>query len=83
MSLQPPKAGIKAFGPTAAAARLEGSKGFTKDLCDAAGIPQASYRRFADRAAALAHLAAIPVPVAIQHSCRSSTPLGCPVVPEV
>jgi phosphoribosylamine---glycine ligase len=39
-------AGIKAFGPTRAAARLEGSKGFTKDLCRANGIPTAAYRRF-------------------------------------
>src|SRR5215468_1997376 len=39
-------AGIKAFGPTAAAARLEGSKGFTKDLCGAEGIPTAAYARF-------------------------------------
>jgi len=45
-------AGIKAFGPSRAAARLEGSKGFTKDLCRAAGIPTAAYQRFrtADRA---------------------------------
>src|SRR5262247_330533 len=40
------KAGIKAFGPTAAAARLEGSKGFTKDLCREYGIPTAAYARF-------------------------------------
>ncbi len=39
-------AGIKAFGPTRAAARLEGSKGFTKDLCRTNGIPTAAYRRF-------------------------------------
>src|SRR3974390_280250 len=39
-------AGIKAFGPTAAAARLEGSKGFTKDLCRANRIPTAAYERF-------------------------------------
>jgi phosphoribosylamine---glycine ligase len=39
-------AGVKAFGPTRAAARLEGSKGFTKDLCQANGIPTAAYRRF-------------------------------------
>ena len=39
-------AGIKAFGPTRAAARLEGSKGFTKDLCRANGIPTAAYERF-------------------------------------
>ena len=39
-------AGIKAFGPTKWAARLEGSKGFTKDLCKANNIPTAAYRRF-------------------------------------
>ena len=39
-------AGIKAFGPTKAAARLEGSKGFTKDLCRANDIPTAAYERF-------------------------------------
>jgi phosphoribosylamine---glycine ligase len=39
-------AGIRAFGPSRAAARLEGSKGFTKDLCRANGIPTAAYRRF-------------------------------------
>ena len=39
-------AGIKAFGPTKAAARLEGSKGFTKDLCRAHDIPTAAYERF-------------------------------------
>ena len=39
-------AGIKAFGPTKWAARLEGSKGFTKDLCKANNIPTAAYKRF-------------------------------------
>ncbi len=39
-------AGIMAFGPTKWAARLEGSKGFTKDLCKANGIPTAAYERF-------------------------------------
>src|SRR5262245_37024082 len=39
------RAGIKAFGPTKAAARLEGSKGFTKDLCRANRIPTAAYER--------------------------------------
>jgi len=45
-------AGIKAFGPTAAAAALEGSKGFMKDLCARQGIPTAAYARFSDPAAA-------------------------------
>jgi phosphoribosylamine--glycine ligase len=39
-------AGIKTFGPTKWAARLEGSKGFTKDLCKANNIPTAAYARF-------------------------------------
>jgi phosphoribosylamine--glycine ligase len=41
-------AGIKAFGPSAAAARLEGSKGFMKDMAKKAGIPTAAYGRFTD-----------------------------------
>jgi phosphoribosylamine--glycine ligase len=39
-------AGIKAFGPSRLAAQLEGSKGFTKDLCRANNIPTAAYERF-------------------------------------
>ena len=39
-------AGIKTFGPSRMAARLEGSKGFTKDLCRANNIPTAAYERF-------------------------------------
>ena len=42
-------ADIPAFGPSQAAARLEGSKGFTKDLCTQAGIPTAGYVRVSDR----------------------------------
>ncbi len=49
-------AGIKAFGPTAAAARLEGSKAFTKDLCARHGIPTAAYGRFTDLVAASAFI---------------------------
>lgn len=41
-------AGIKCFGPSAAAARLEGSKSFTKEIADAAGIPTALWERFDD-----------------------------------
>ena len=37
---------IAAFGPGAAAAQLEGSKGYTKDLCAEANIPTAAYGRF-------------------------------------
>src|ERR1700740_3077700 len=39
-------AGIKTFGPTRSAARLEGSKGFNKDLCRDNNIPTAAYARF-------------------------------------
>jgi len=39
------EAGLAVFGPSRAAARLEGSKGFTKDLCERAGIPTAGYVR--------------------------------------
>src|SRR5580704_4144982 len=39
-------AGVKTFGPSRAAARLKGSKGFTKDLCRENGIPTAAYERF-------------------------------------
>src|SRR5205823_12983377 len=47
---------IKVFGPSKAAARLEGSKGFTKDLCARYNIPTAPYRRFSDEVSALACL---------------------------
>ena len=49
-------AGVPVFGPSAAAARLEGSKGFTKDLCTRAGIPTAGYLRVTDRDTAQAAL---------------------------
>jgi phosphoribosylamine---glycine ligase len=58
--------GIPAFGPSAAAAVLEGSKGFAKDLCDRAQIPTASYRRFRDPSAAKAFIAAHGAPVVIK-----------------
>ncbi len=58
--------GIKHFGPSRAAAQLEGSKGFTKDLCRELSIPTAAYGRFSDRAAALAYLASQPVPIVVK-----------------
>ena len=58
--------GIKVFGPSRAAAQLEGSKGFTKDLCREFNIPTAAYRRFAERAAALAYVEAHALPVVIK-----------------
>src|SRR5437868_2113105 len=48
------EAGIAVFGPSAAAAQLEASKGFTKDLCRANNIPTADYVRVATPAAVLA-----------------------------
>jgi phosphoribosylamine--glycine ligase len=59
-------AGIKAFGPTRAAAQLEGSKGFTKDLCRANGIPTAAYGRFKDAAAAKAHIHSHGAPIVVK-----------------
>ncbi|SHO59959.1 phosphoribosylamine--glycine ligase [Pseudoxanthobacter soli DSM 19599] len=59
-------AGINVFGPSRAAARLEGSKGFTKDLCARAGIPTAAYGRFSDLAAARAHLEKVGAPVVVK-----------------
>jgi phosphoribosylamine--glycine ligase len=59
-------AGIKAFGPTAAAAVLEGSKGFTKDLCAKYDIPTAAYRRFSDLAAAKAYIRERGAPIVIK-----------------
>ena len=59
-------AGIKAFGPTATAAALEGSKGFTKDLCAKYGIPTARYRRFTDAAEAKAYIAAEGAPIVVK-----------------
>ena len=47
-------AGIAVFGPSAKAAQLEGSKGFTKDLCARAGIPTGGYERVASHEAAWA-----------------------------
>jgi len=59
-------AGIRAFGPTKAAAQLEGSKGFTKDLCAEYGIPTAAFARFTDREAALAYLAERGAPIVVK-----------------
>lgn len=58
--------GVPAFGPDAAAARLEGSKGFTKDLCARASIPTAGYVRCTSADEALAVLDGFPIPVVIK-----------------
>jgi phosphoribosylamine---glycine ligase len=58
--------GIPAFGPSAAAAELEGSKVFAKDLCMRAGIPTSAYRRFRDPAAAKAFIASHGAPIVVK-----------------
>ena len=59
-------AGIKAFGPTKFAAQLEGSKGFTKDICAKFGIPTAAYERFKNEKAALAYVKKNGAPIVIK-----------------
>jgi phosphoribosylamine---glycine ligase len=58
--------GIKAFGPSKSAARLEGSKGFTKDLCRANNIPTAAYERFRNAAAAKNYIRAQGAPIVVK-----------------
>src|SRR3954471_13185480 len=59
-------AGFKTFGPNKAAARLEGSKGFTKDLCKAHNIPTATYERFTAAAPAKEYARTQAVPIVIK-----------------
>ena len=59
-------AGIKYFGPTKAAAQLEGSKGYTKDLCREFNIPTAAYGRFKDAPSAKSYLAKQPCPIVVK-----------------
>ena len=59
-------AGIKAFGPSKAASQLEGSKGFTKDLCKQHGIPTGAYRRFDNEADALGFVRARGAPIVVK-----------------
>jgi phosphoribosylamine--glycine ligase len=58
--------GIKAFGPSKAAAQLEGSKGFTKDFCNANEIPTAAYERFAAAEPAKAYVRARGAPIVVK-----------------
>ncbi|RUW25845.1 phosphoribosylamine--glycine ligase [Mesorhizobium sp. M4B.F.Ca.ET.215.01.1.1] len=58
--------GIRVFGPSKRAARLEGSKGFTKDLCAKYDIPTAAYGRFADLASAKAYVEKVGAPIVIK-----------------
>ncbi|MDZ7712538.1 MAG: phosphoribosylamine--glycine ligase [Rhodovibrio sp.] len=59
-------AGIKAFGPSKAAAELEGSKAFAKELCAKHGIPTAAFERFTDPQAAKAYVADQPLPIVVK-----------------
>lgn len=59
-------AGIRVFGPSAAAAALEGSKGFAKDLCRTYGIPTAAYGRFTEAEAAKAYIREQGAPIVVK-----------------
>jgi phosphoribosylamine--glycine ligase len=59
-------AGIRCFGPSAAAARLEGSKAFTREVAEAAGAPGARWARFTDPAAARAYIRAQGAPIVVK-----------------
>lgn len=59
-------AGFKVFGPSEAAAMLETSKTFTKQICDACGAPTAGYAAFDDAASAKAHIAENGAPVVVK-----------------
>ncbi|MFT9257311.1 MAG: phosphoribosylamine--glycine ligase [Acetobacter sp.] len=60
------RAGLACAGPSAAAAQLEGSKTFTKEVCDAAGIPTAAWERFTDAAQAIAYVRAKGAPIVVK-----------------
>ena len=59
-------AGIACFSPSRAAGQLEGSKSFTKALCDEMGIPTAAYRRFESQGPALDYLATQTAPIVVK-----------------
>jgi len=59
-------AGLLTFGPSAAAARLEASKAFTKEICDACHAPTAGYARFTDAAPARAYITAKGAPIVVK-----------------
>lgn len=60
------RAGIRVFGPSKAAAQLEGSKAFTKALCSELGIPTAAYRQFCNAVDALSYVADHALPIVIK-----------------
>ncbi|PSL22360.1 phosphoribosylamine--glycine ligase [Shimia abyssi] len=60
------EAGILVFGPSAAAAKLEASKSFTKEICDAANAPTAAYGHFTDAGAAKAYIREQGAPIVVK-----------------
>ena len=58
--------GIAVFGPSAAAAQLEGSKGFTKDICARYNIPTGAYQRFNNAPKAKAYIRAQGAPIVVK-----------------
>lgn len=58
--------GLAVFGPSAAAARIEGSKRFAKEIMRAAGVPTADYAAFSDLSAALAHVRSRGAPLVVK-----------------
>ncbi|MFO6464416.1 phosphoribosylamine--glycine ligase [Jannaschia sp. KMU-145] len=60
------RAGVAVFGPSAAAARLEASKAFTKEICAAVNAPTADYARFDALEPALAHVRAVGAPIVVK-----------------
>ncbi|HAR54176.1 MAG TPA: phosphoribosylamine--glycine ligase, partial [Roseovarius nubinhibens] len=60
------EAGLLCFGPSEGAARLEASKSFTKEICDAANAPTAGYGHFTEAEAARAHVRAKGAPIVIK-----------------
>ena len=59
-------AGLLTFGPSAAAAKLEASKSFTKEICDACAAPTAAYARFTEAAPARAYVTAQGAPIVVK-----------------
>ena len=59
-------AGIKAFGPSAAAAKLEGSKSFTKEFCMRHKIPSAAFKRFTHAEKAIEYVERVGAPIVIK-----------------
>ncbi|WP_419738182.1 phosphoribosylamine--glycine ligase [Ruegeria sp.] len=60
------EAGVLVFGPSAEAARLEASKSFTKEICDASGAPTAAYARFTEAAPAKAYIQEQGAPIVVK-----------------